>query len=191
MLKRKLNRRWRHVGAVACIVLASAIAVPSSGAAAESSSLGPVVSTAALPNGAYQQLQARVSGLCLDVSWEYRHDGAQLAQYHCLSEQRNQRFNVTSTGYPYNYGIIWALHSGKVLDDAGSTTAGTRIHQWGYHGGHEQQWAFINQGDGWFLIQNRHSGLCMDIQWGSAAPGAPLIQWPCHGGWAQQFKFRS
>jgi hypothetical protein len=56
-------------------------------------------------------------------------------------------------------------YTGKSLDVYGANSANhTQILQWSYHGGSNQQWRVISNGDGTFDIKNRATGKLLDIQ---------------------------
>jgi len=89
-----------------------------------------------------------------------------------------------------------AAHSGKVLDVKGASTANNaHVIQFGFHGGENQQWKRIfvgaptsNAVTGDFVLQNRHSQKCLDVENHSKAVGAHLVQTTCNlnGGIASQ-----
>ena len=80
-----------------------------------------------------------------------------------------------------------ALHSGKVLDvGSASTSANAHVIQFPFIEGNNQQWRQINVAapssssvtpD--FLLQNRNSGMCLDVEGQSKSAGAHLVQQPC------------
>ncbi|MDQ4132966.1 MAG: RICIN domain-containing protein, partial [Actinomycetota bacterium] len=77
---------------------------------------------------------------------------------------------------------IKAVHSGKVMDVAGSTTPGTPVLQGSSNGSDEQAWNVVELAriNGWplVLIQSRQTGLVLDVVAGSTGAGAPLVQKP-------------
>jgi len=88
--------------------------------------------------------------------------------------------------------IIQAAHSGKVLDVYGAKTAnGSAIVQWPQTNGANQQFRFINAGNGYFSIQSVHSGKMVDVSGASRANGARLIIWPANGQDNQKFRLQS
>ncbi|MFC9926628.1 RICIN domain-containing protein [Streptomyces sp. NPDC127190] len=79
--------------------------------------------------------------------------------------------------------------SGKVLDDRGAATNdGAPVVQWARHGGANQQWRFIDAGDGYYRLQNRSSGKVLDDLGWSKSAGSALVQWKDLNGTNQQFK---
>ncbi|MER6371472.1 RICIN domain-containing protein [Streptomyces mirabilis] len=79
--------------------------------------------------------------------------------------------------------------SGKVLDDRGSAkNDGAAVVQWSRHGGANQQWRFIDSGDGYYRLQNRTSGKVLDDLGWSKTAGSALVQWKDLNGTNQQFK---
>ncbi|MGW2961416.1 RICIN domain-containing protein [Streptomyces sp. NPDC001220] len=85
--------------------------------------------------------------------------------------------------------VLVNRNSGKVLDDRGSAkNDGAAVVQWGRHGGANQQWRFIDAGDGYYQLQNRISGKVLDDLGWSKAAGSALVQWKNMNGANQQFK---
>lgn len=79
--------------------------------------------------------------------------------------------------------------SGKVLDDrAYATNDGAAVVQWKHNGGANQQWRFIDAGDGYYRLQNRHSGKVLDDRNWSKTAGSGIVQWSDLNGANQQFK---
>ena len=78
------------------------------------------------------------------------------------------------------------MHSGKVLEVPGSSTAnGTQLNQWAHNGTNTQQWAMAASG-GFFVLTNRNSGKVLDVA--STANGAAVVQQPANGGTSQQWQ---
>lgn len=79
--------------------------------------------------------------------------------------------------------------SGKVLDDrAYAANDGAALVQWARTGGANQQWRFVDAGDGYYRLQNRHSGKVLDDHNWSKAAGSEVVQWKDLNGANQQFK---
>jgi hypothetical protein len=84
---------------------------------------------------------------------------------------------------------VQSRHSGLVLDIQGvSTATGALVTQYTATGGTNQQFRFIDVGNGYYAIQARHSGLVLDVSGASTADGASVIQWTRHDGENQQWK---
>jgi len=80
-------------------------------------------------------------------------------------------------------------NSGKALDVCAVSTAdGACIQQWTRSGGQNQQWQFVDSGDGYYRIRARHSSKVLDVYNWSTANGAAIVQWSDHGGNNQQFR---
>ncbi|MCM2423470.1 RICIN domain-containing protein [Streptomyces sp. RKAG293] len=62
-----------------------------------------------------------------------------------------------------------------------STTPGTQLIQWTWHGGPNQRWTLTANADGSYTARNAGSGQCMDVNGGSTGAGAAVIQWTCTG----------
>lgn len=88
------------------------------------------------------------------------------------------------------YHRLTNRNSGKVADVPGQATAdGTRIKQYSWNGGNNQQWQFQDAGGGYFRIVGRQSGKCLDVVGASTADGAQVEIWRCNGGTNQQFQW--
>lgn len=85
--------------------------------------------------------------------------------------------------------VLVNRNSGKVLDDrAFATNNGAAVVQWDRNGGTNQDWQFIDSGDGYYRLQNRNSGKVLDdLNWSKTA-GAELGQWSDQNGANQQFQ---
>ena len=68
-----------------------------------------------------------------------------------------------------------------------SHESGAAAQLWNGSGSQNQQWAAVSEGDVWFHFVARHSGLCLDIPYGSLDDGLALAQWTCNGGLGQSF----
>ena len=138
--------------------------------------------------GPAEQLVARHSGKCLDVSSGSAADSARTLQYPCGSGL-NQRFTVQDLGT--GYVRLVARHSGKCLDVTSASTAdGATVVQYTCGGGTNQQWQVQDAGGGYVRFVARHSGKCLDVSGASTADGAGGIQWTCGSGTNQQWTRR-
>ncbi|GAA2143044.1 hypothetical protein GCM10009760_28960 [Kitasatospora kazusensis] len=78
--------------------------------------------------------------------------------------------------------------TGEVLDAPGyAMNDGAPIVQWSRNGGTDQQWKFIDSGDGNYRLQNRNSGKVLDDYNWSKTEGSELVQWRDLNGANQQF----
>ncbi|MET2715723.1 RICIN domain-containing protein [Streptomyces harbinensis] len=85
--------------------------------------------------------------------------------------------------------VLVNRNSGKALDVAGaSTTDGAALQQWTRHDGTNQQWQFVDAGNGFYRLKARHSDKVLDIAGASTADGAAVQQWADHNGANQQFR---
>ena len=81
--------------------------------------------------------------------------------------------------------------SGKALDVYNlATTDGARITQWSRNDGAQQQWQFLDSGNGYYRLKSRLSGKVLDISGRSTADGAALIQWSDANSTNQQFSIQ-
>ncbi|WP_258053295.1 RICIN domain-containing protein [Streptomyces sp. Ru72] len=85
--------------------------------------------------------------------------------------------------------VLVNRNSGKVLDDrAYATNDGAAVVQWARTGGANQQWRFIDAGDGYYRLQNRNSGKVLDDFHWSKAAGSAIVQSRDRNGTNQRFK---
>ncbi|SDD77678.1 RICIN domain-containing protein [Glycomyces harbinensis] len=91
-----------------------------------------------------------------------------------------------SSGQPGAYRLI-ARHSGKYADiDGLSTAAGAKLLQWSSTGRTNQQFEFVDAGEGHFKIKARHSGLVLQVA--SNANGADITQQADTGATSQHWR---
>ncbi|WP_162907684.1 RICIN domain-containing protein [Allorhizocola rhizosphaerae] len=94
-------------------------------------------------------------------------------------------FIDNSTGPAY-YNLL-AQHSGKAVDvDGRSTAAGARVIQWAATGATNQQFEFVDTGDGHVRVKARHSGLFLQVA--SNSNGADITQQPSSTAASQQWR---
>ncbi|WP_326550842.1 non-reducing end alpha-L-arabinofuranosidase family hydrolase [Micromonospora sp. NBC_01813] len=80
-------------------------------------------------------------------------------------------------------------NSGKALDVCGVSTADNAcIQQYARSGGTNQQWQFVDSGDGFYRLRARHSGKVLDVYNWSTADSAAIVQWSDLNGTNQQFR---
>lgn len=85
--------------------------------------------------------------------------------------------------------VLVNRNSGKVLDDRGSSKKdGAAVVQWARHGGANQQWRFVDAGDGYYRLKNRTSGKVLDDLGWSKTAGSAIVQWKDQNAANQQFK---
>nr|WP_239642987.1 non-reducing end alpha-L-arabinofuranosidase family hydrolase [Nocardiopsis alkaliphila] len=79
--------------------------------------------------------------------------------------------------------------SGKALDVYNRATEdGARITQWTRNDQDQQQWRFIDSGNGYHRVQSRLSGKVLDVYDWSRADGAGIVQWTDHDQDNQRFR---
>lgn len=60
--------------------------------------------------------------------------------------------------------VLVNRNSGKALDVYNmATDDGARITQWTRNDQYQQQWQFVDSGDGYYRIKSRHSGKVLDV----------------------------
>ena len=81
--------------------------------------------------------------------------------------------------------------SGKALDVYNLSTAdGARITQWTRNDGAQQQWQFVDSGDGYYRIKSKLSGKVLDVYNYSTADSASVVQYADRNQTNQQFKLQ-
>jgi aryl-phospho-beta-D-glucosidase BglC (GH1 family) len=84
--------------------------------------------------------------------------------------------------------VLESRHSGKVLDVSGASSSdGASMIQWSRSGNANQQWRFVEAGDGFYQLRARHSGKVVGIAQGSTANGADVVQVTAGSAASQQF----
>ncbi|MEO3746958.1 RICIN domain-containing protein [Plantactinospora sp. B5E13] len=82
--------------------------------------------------------------------------------------------------------VFVSRHSGKALDVYNfATNDGAPIVQWARNDGNQQQWQFVNAGNGYYKIRSRHSGKVLELP--NASDGTQLVQNADNGSNRQHF----
>lgn len=85
--------------------------------------------------------------------------------------------------------VLVNRNSGKALDVYNmATDDGARITQWTRNDQNQQQWQFVDSGDGYYRIKSRHSGKVLDVYNWSTANGGSIVQWADLNGTNQQWR---
>ncbi|GAB3440463.1 non-reducing end alpha-L-arabinofuranosidase family hydrolase [Actinophytocola sediminis] len=85
--------------------------------------------------------------------------------------------------------VLINRNSGKALDVSNTSTAdGAAIHQWARHDGANQQWQFVDSGNGFYRLKSKNSGKVLDIGNMATTDGARVQQWTDLNGTNQQFQ---
>src|SRR6187455_1356314 len=88
--------------------------------------------------------------------------------------------------------VLVNRNSGKALDVYNLSTAdGAPIKQWTRNDAAQQQWQFIDVGNGYYKVKSRLSGKVLDVTAKSTADGAVIEQWTDNGGTNQQFSIQT
>ncbi|MER7057131.1 RICIN domain-containing protein [Streptomyces sp. NPDC000351] len=86
------------------------------------------------------------------------------------------------------YYQLVSRHSGKAVDIfEGSTANGAEVVQWAPGTVANQQFQFVDSGNGYYRIRARHSGKVLDVEGRSTANGANVVQWTDNNAVNQQF----
>ncbi|MGW6271153.1 non-reducing end alpha-L-arabinofuranosidase family hydrolase [Streptomyces sp. NPDC055060] len=74
--------------------------------------------------------------------------------------------------------VLVNRNSGKALDLYNmATNDGARITQWPRNDQSQQQWQFVDSGDGYYRVKSRLSGKVLDVHNWSTANGGSIVQW--------------
>jgi len=141
----------------------------------------------------WYQLINKASNKAVDVSTGTATNGSIVHQWtsHTGDNQKWQFVNRGSNNGPF-YEVLSRTGSNQALDVKGVGTAdGTQIQTWGYAGGANQQWRFVDKGNGWYELHPMHAlGKCLDVNGASSADGAKIQIYTCNGTGAQLFTLR-
>ncbi|WP_454851352.1 family 43 glycosylhydrolase [Promicromonospora soli] len=87
--------------------------------------------------------------------------------------------------------VIQSPVSGMALDITDiSTAAGAGLQQWDRLDGANQQFRFLDSGNGYYRIQARHSSMVLDVFGRDPDNGADIVQWADLNGTNQQWRVR-
>ncbi|ATE56040.1 non-reducing end alpha-L-arabinofuranosidase family hydrolase [Actinosynnema pretiosum] len=90
---------------------------------------------------------------------------------------------------PSAWYVLVNRNSGKALDVYNLLTDdGARITQWARNDGNQQQWQFVDSGDGYYRVKSRLSGKVLDVHNFSTADGGAIVQWTDNNTTNQQFR---
>ncbi len=141
-------------------------------------------SAANLPADRYT-LQLAHSSKCVNVASGSTSNNALLQQLTCDDSSLVQAFDISPTDSGY-YRLINA-NSGKAMRVAGgSASAGASIVQYTWYDWDSQHFKPQANGDG-YILRNRYSNQCVELQNDSQNDGAQLVQQPCDGSVNQTF----
>ncbi|MFE6160611.1 non-reducing end alpha-L-arabinofuranosidase family hydrolase [Streptomyces sp. NPDC056486] len=74
--------------------------------------------------------------------------------------------------------VLVNRNSGKALDVYNmATNDGARVTQWPRNDQSQQQWQFVDSGDGYYRVKSRLSGKVLDVNNWSTANGGSIVQW--------------
>jgi hypothetical protein len=142
-----------------------------------------------ISDGTYR-INARHSGLALEVQGAATANGSQICQYTYFGGN-HQRWTVTNRG-SNQYSII-GVASGRAIDvNNGATANGTKVQLWDYWGGNMQKFTFAATSGGYYRITPVHAtASCLDVAGVSTAPSALVHLWTYGGGNNQQWNFQA
>ncbi|UED85053.1 non-reducing end alpha-L-arabinofuranosidase family hydrolase [Streptomyces profundus] len=85
--------------------------------------------------------------------------------------------------------VLVNRNSGKALDVYNQATSdGARITQWTRNDQAQQQWQFVDSGNGYYRVKSRHSGKVLDVHNWSTENGGSIVQWADLNGTNQQWR---
>lgn len=134
--------------------------------------------------GTGYSLVNKATGLAVDDPG-YSDDGGTGIDLWSRNGGANQSWTITGvTQFPISNGIHTSTNGASNLlltDPSASTASGTQIVQSNATGGPEQQWLFLFQPSGYYLIQNVSSQLYLTDPGSSGTPGTQLEQMTASG----------
>jgi len=87
--------------------------------------------------------------------------------------------------------VLVNRNSGKALDVYDfATSDGARLTQWTRGTNANQQWRFVDSGDGYYRVRSQHSGKVLDVSGWSTADGGRVVQWSDTNGANQQWRLQ-
>ncbi|MFE5207322.1 non-reducing end alpha-L-arabinofuranosidase family hydrolase [Streptomyces sp. NPDC056600] len=93
---------------------------------------------------------------------------------------------TVDTGATY---VLVNRNSGKAMDVYNlATNDGARIVQWARNDQAQQQWQFVDSGNGYYRLRSKLSGKVLDVYNWSTADNGQVVQWPDLNGANQQFR---
>lgn len=139
-------------------------------------------------SGAKYKIIASNSGLALVTENENMY--SKIVQQYRDDSEKQQTWILEETSLGSGLYYIINAESGFFMDVPNSSTSNeTKIIQFGYNGGHENQvWRLIDAGNGDVNIQNVHSGLNLDVPGNSTKWNEAIIQYKPNGAGNQKFK---
>lgn len=165
------------VSLVAMLAIAACSAAPAPDEITTSNALAAV----AVDEGDYV-LQSTLAGKCLDVFANSASDDAQIQEYDCNGTTAQLfRLSKTDSGY---YRIVNATTSKSL----GGSSMGQSLRQSDWTGSPAQQWAFVADGNGAYVITHRATGDVVDVRSANTANETPVQTWPANGTAAQAWK---
>jgi serine/threonine-protein kinase len=141
----------------------------------------PPASVAISPESYGFHLQFPHSGKCIDVPGSSTSNGTQLDQYTCVNQTNEQwHFHDVGGGYYQIRGDA----SNKCMDIADNSLLDSAKVIQGECGAHDSEYfRVLDTGRRvpftYYLIQNVHSGKCLNVEGHSLSNNAKLIQWTC------------
>lgn len=130
-----------------------------------------------IPDGRYNVV-SRKSNKVMDVSGLNTTNGTPINQW-TYTGGSNQKWDVAWQGNGQYRATD--VHSGKVMDNGGTSNTGAKLTIQTWSGGTSQLWKIVPDADGFFHITSVNSGLAADVSGGSTADGAAIIQWTYSG----------
>jgi hypothetical protein len=133
------------------------------------------------------------SGDCVDAASSGTSNGTAVQQWACSSPVTpNQEWQLVSVGSGY-YEVIslnaeQESEAWNVSGGTGATANGDLIQLWAYGGATNEQWEEVSLGSGYYELEARNSGLCLDVPSSSTSNGVQLQQYTCSGSTAEAWK---
>ncbi|MFG2041463.1 RICIN domain-containing protein [Dactylosporangium sp. NPDC048998] len=160
---------------------------PSSAPPPPSPTLSPTPPKAALLAAKPTLMRPDHSGLCLQAN---PGDGGNASQQPCDGNNRTMLWVPQAmNGSQDTFEFINAADNRCLDVNGASKDNGAELVIWDCHGGANQLWRPVRDGDGYRLV-SLNSGRCIGIDSGNPAPGAVARQWDCDGSTNQRWQFQ-
>jgi hypothetical protein len=104
----------------------------------------------------------------------------------------DQKYQIVRVG-AFTHNEIYQLKPSHALTKCvditnASTAAGANVQIWDCLNNNAQKFRALDQGNGWFVLQNVGSLKCVEVASWSTVDGGNIAQWDCHNGENMQWQ---
>ncbi|GAA2349429.1 RICIN domain-containing protein [Dactylosporangium salmoneum] len=159
----------------------------SSAAPPPSPTASPTPAKAALLAAKPTLMRPDHSGLCMQAN---QGNGGNASQQQCDGNNTTMVWVPRAMNDTQDTFEFVNAADNRCLDvNGGSKDNGAQILIWDCHGGPNQLWKLVRNGDGYQLV-SLNSGRCIGIDSGNPSPGAAARQWDCDNSTNQRWQFQ-